>query len=466
MKIGAIIGYLNSTQQKRKNSDLSSFGVSSNNMQVSESIDSKLASKAIKNNYMSNVSFEGESKGYSLSSVSTGTAGERRYEMDLSGRPNVRETYYYYPSYSYSSSKEKATPEEIIAETCIKKHNLFHNHSSIEKTASSTKSVYFADPEEFVSYETKSNHSHIVYDNRPEIPTLDSVKQNYFNHEADAQNFGQLFRDIAEYYYRLEMADKRELGSLRNEKRNFTPEYNSSLEYKNDLEAKMAEFPWDVDSIAKDKEKADYFFSQNQERMNNLDQKIWYYSDRIKKSKAIQHAAIQGYRVFDEVGLKFMERDTVYRAIKSHRAEIAEREGTPYARDQVSEGTAINKKYADEIERLKAKKEVVKGYKNLKEGELETAYTYDKTRLREEITKLEKEINSINYSIRQLEEKIEYNEKIIESYQDSLDRSRMRAEKCEQELPEMLERYQALCSEIESDYPKMEEFYNSRIYTL
>ena len=77
-----------------------------------------------------------------------------------------------------------------------------------------------------------------------------------------------------------------------------------------------------------------------------------------------------------------------------------------------------------------------------------------------------KEINSINYSIRQLEEKIEYNEKIIESYQDSLDRSRMRAEKCEQELPEMLERYQALCSEIESDYPKMEEFYNSRIYTL
>lgn len=93
----------------------------------------------------------------------------------------------------------------------------YHPNSSVEKTLdvyhnNKTGKIYYADPMEPVSDETKNNADYIVYDNEPAYPDVNNeISKNYFGTER--VNYRTQFERIRDYFYRREQggwADKAE----------------------------------------------------------------------------------------------------------------------------------------------------------------------------------------------------------------------------------------------------------------
>ena len=333
MKIQAVSNQ-NSINRKRQNSQINKnlTGFKGVQTAVQTPIDSPKAAEAIKSSFLSNVSFKGHkeefsqiprySSGYSLNGQNyiSGTSGA--VHMRLSDpRKNLTTHNINVERWSWDYNHDE---QDSANQSLIRNSSSFYPNSSIENTAKyrtgyKTDRVYFADPEEVVPAGTKKDFDYIVYDNRPVYPKLEDVRSNYFDfdyipsyyweYKDSARDYGQYFKTIAEYYYRLEAADRRELEKLQKEKADLEGKYQKALQYKQEYENKQNEFPWHNPSIDQDKEKADYFYYLNENRYNDLSQKIGYYTDRINFSKKEEQKAIQAFRIFDEVGLMFMDRD-------------------------------------------------------------------------------------------------------------------------------------------------------------
>lgn len=73
-----------------------------------------------------------------------------------------------------------------------------------------TDHVYFADPEEIVGDDIKKKVDFVVYDKEPKYPHPDEISTSFFGN--DNNYYGKNFETIRDYYYRLEMADRRTLN--------------------------------------------------------------------------------------------------------------------------------------------------------------------------------------------------------------------------------------------------------------
>ncbi len=423
-------------------------------------IEDKKASEAIKNNFLSRISFSGHKENLSYILLD-----DRRpnYISGSSGAVHIRLTD---PQKDLSTENiEVRTGNQVEANTDLIKHSsYYYPNSSIENTLPYRKGyvtdrVYFADPEETITDQTKKDHDYIVYDNRPKYPRLEEVKKNYFGFDYipkeykstdNATDYGQYFKTIAEYYYRLEAADRKELEKLRKEKENFENEYRVSLRYKQHFDEKHNEFPWSIDSIDRDKEVADYFYDKNDKRYNELSQKIGYYSDRINTSKYQQQKAIQAFKIFDEVGLMFMDRDSKRKLASNARLIIEEKNREIKEYDGKIEQ---NKKAKEEI---KEAIKITNAWKYLNAKKADSLPENDRQPYQDEIIKLENEIISLKKRLKLIDSE----NKKMENYKHVAQYEITKTQEC---LPLIEEEIQRKSAEIKSFYPKMEEFYKNNI---
>ncbi len=432
------------TNTQQKEQDLTSFGANDNKTFV----ETAKASDAIKSNFLSGISFKGQTQNIIRRQI--GTAG-----VVAVGRE---------PTSSYSDSNYMPIEQKIG------ENPLSHANSSIEKTHNdyTTDRVYYADPEEYVSEQTKRDHDYIVYDNRPKYPTPDEIRENYFNVNRNANNYGQNFKTLAEYYYRLEQADKKELQKLLEERNNFQHEYDVSAGYKQDYDEKTQEYPWEVEDIKNGKEKADYFFSINAQKYDKLNEKIGYYQDRINHSKMQQKKAIQAFKIFDEVGLMFMDRDNARNKIEYQKR------GIQNSSDSIARNNRLlndfKKQKADiekQIQRAREWKEVndekvnapysdysqydrmTAEYKKSEEIKEKDEAKAESIRLSQKLSVLQDRLNKINLNIMQGEKANHEHQLLIDRYRKS--------------MPELEAHFKCKAEEIKTFYPKMEEFYRNNI---
>ena len=426
---------------QHKEQDLTSFGANENKTVV----ETKNASDAIKSNFLSGISFKGQTQDIVHKRI--GTAGC----IAIGREPNYNDSF--------------CSIEQKIGET-----PLSHANSSIEKThnAYTTNRVYFADPEEYVSEQTKHDHDYIVYDNQPKYPRLEEVRENYFNINRNAKNYGQNFKTLAEYYYRLELADKKELQKLIDEKNSFQHEYDISAGYKHDLDEKANEYPWQSEDLRRDKEKADYFYSINSEKYENLNRKIGYYTDRINHSKMQQRKAIQAFKIFDEVGLMFFERDNARNQIEYKK----------WCMRNSQEAITKNNKLLNDFRRQKAELEKqIKGtqeWKDLNDEKVNapdtdySQYGYDEAQRRrseeirekdeakEESKRVAKKLVILHDRLNKIDMNLKQGERANREHQLLIDRYR-------KVLPELEAGFKYKSEEIQKFYPKMEQFYRDNI---
>ena len=410
MKIQAVSNQY-SIKKTRQNvatkQDLTGFTQNENTQE--KPIESSKAAEAIKSNFLSKVSFKGHKEEFSSIPSPYSNYG-RNYIYGTSGAVHTRLTD---PKKDLTTYNIRVTggnfyDEQENANQClIRNSSSYYPNSSIENTAKyrtgyETKRVYFADPEEVVPDQTKKDFDYIVYDNRPVYPRLEDVKKNYFGYDYipsyywdcddSAINYGQHFKTIAEYYYRLEAADKRELEKLKKEKAEFENEFRISAQYKHELENKKNEFPWQNPTVELDKEKADYFYYLNENKYNDLSQKIGYYTDRINFSKMQEQKAIQAFRIFDEVGLMFMDRDQKRKAVTEANHTIK------YDTERIEEYDAKLQVYYPQRKEIQEQLKIAKEWKALNDKKANSpAQSYDnehdyyERREREEYDKKDRE---------------------------------------------------------------------------
>lgn len=424
-----------------RSQDLTSFG----NSNATDSVASKQAADAIKSNFLSNVSFKGQTLTYRESSA--GTSGQVNLAV---GNDDSR--YYY-------SREEGEIPS-------IQRNALYRETSSIEKTNNNytTNRVYFADPEEVVNDQTKRDHDYIVYDNYVDFPGLAEVRENYFNKEVDAKNFGQTFKNIAEFHYRREIADKRELNKLKKEKESIQRDYDLSLDYKSTIDDKMNKFPWQVDSLKKDKEKADYFYAINKDKLDNINQKIGYYTDRINYSKHRQELAVQAFKIFDEVGLMFMERDNIRHEVEHLKGNI--RYSNNIINYQTKELNELNENKSSTEEEMKALSTLIKvNNKKLSaiNKELESCSDYKKYSLNNNKKEIEKENSGLTYKITRLNEELDKINEQIKECEKYKNEAETRIAEAEKSIPKLQARFEQKVKEIQDYYTKMLDFYKQNI---
>ena len=463
-----------SSQNTRSSQVLTSFGESETTAQ--NPVMPKVTVDAIKSKFLSNVSFQGHKEEFSnpwgVSYVNRGSSGAVHTRlsdpiMDLN-----------------TESLCGSYTQDEINQKLIKKSSSYYPNSSIENTAKyrtgyETKRVYFADPEEVVPDQTKKDFDYIVYDNRPVYPRLEDVKKNYFGYDYipsyywdcddSAINYGQHFKTIAEYYYRLEAADKRELEKLKKEKAEFENEFRISAQYKHELENKKNEFPWQNPTVELDKEKADYFYYLNENKYNDLSQKIGYYTDRINFSKIQEQKAIQAFRIFDEVGLMFMDRDQKRKAVTEANHTIK------YDTERIEEYDAKLQVYYPQRKEIQEQLKIAKEWKALNDKKANSpAQSYDnehdyyERREREEYDKkdreyAENESKNLAKKIALWEDKREKINIKISQLEYCKQVSQNSIQKAQERIPILEAEIKRKSDEIKSYYPKMEEFYKNNV---
>lgn len=436
------------TNASQRNQDLTSFGLNENNREAAYS--SKVSSNTIKNNFLSGISFKGHSKEIKRKTI--GTAGAIAIGRD--------------PGYSDYSTN---IPEKIRSD-----ESSFPN-SSIESTIFrnqyETNRIYFADPEEVVGPQTKKDHDYIVYDNRPHYPRLEAIRENYYNTEKNANNYGQDFKTIAEYYYRLEKADLLELNRLKEERNKIKDEYETSLEYKRTFEEKKEKFPWNVEQINKDKEQADYFFKINSDKYENLNQKIGYYSDRINHSKEQQQKAIQAFNLFDEVGLMFFDRDNMQLELNHKRY------GLKNSIDAVTHNKKLMEDFQKQEEDISTNLKTIREWKALNDKKAAEKvinpdhFPYnERWERKKEAEEQSREIHEARSEAERLQRKIQILELKLEKVRENITEGkgkikahRENIEKLMKEIPQIQRVVNNKSEQIKFHYPKMEEFYKNNI---
>lgn len=430
--------------------DLTSFGGENNRSQTS-SITDKNANETIKNNSTSYITFLGRtvtyydipdnSSYYSTSgSVKVVTEGEHRIEATA---------YWSYGGRNTDSTFNSA------ARYAIMNHPYLQKNSSIEETNNNyrTKRIYFADPEEGVNAQTKKDHDFIVYDNRPNYPNLNGVRENYYNTDRNAQNYGETFKDIAEYYYRLEMADKKEYDKLVQERKDFQPEYDRSRAYKMTIDERIENMPWESKDVKQNKEKADYFYSINHERMEKLNQDIGYYNDRIEFSKKQQGLAIEAFRLFDEVGLMFMERDNARNQIQRYKdTSRYYEEEIPNWQEELDAKTKEKETYEAEKRELEEQVQTIEKYKEIRSRN----NSRSTTEMDEDLKMLNDKLYTNKWNLKHATNKVEEYTKKIKDAKDYIAEGKAR-------IPELQKLFEEKSEEIKPYYAKMEEFYKKNI---
>ncbi len=479
-------------QNNQIKKDLTSFR--GNDTDVQNPIDDKKSAEAIKSSFLSNVSFKGHKEEFSkIPRYSNGyCSNEPNYISGTSGAVHMRlsdpkkdlttqNTKIESNGWGYYRNRDE---QDNANQSLIKNSSSYYPNSSIENTAKyrtgyTTERVYFADPEEFVPEQTKKDFDYIVYDNRPVYPKLEDVRSNYFDfdyipsyywdYKDSARDYGQYFKTIAEYYYRLEAADKRELEKLKKEKAEFENEYQTSAQYKHELENKKNEFPWQNPSIDKDKEKADYFYYLNEQKYNDLSQKIGYYTDRINFSKKEEQKAIQAFRIFDEVGLMFMDRDNKRRAVTDAFRTIE------YDTNKIKEYDKQLEMYYPQREEIQEQLKVAKEWKafndkkaNAPEKDYNAESDYYERRKREEYDKkdreyAENESKNLAKKIAIWEDKLKKINIKISQLEYCKEVSQNSIKRAEERIPKLKEEIKNKSDEIKSYYPKMEEFYKNNV---
>ena len=488
MKIQAVSNKssINKTRRNTKTKqDLTGFNVKEQNF----SSQNQKSADAIKVNFLSNVSFRGHQEEFSeIPKPRYQYDGRDRYYIcGTSGAVHTRLTD---PKKDLTTHTVPAcgSSQDEANKILIKNSSSFYPNSSIEntdryRTGYVTNRVYFADPEEVVFDQTRRDFDYIVYDNRPVYPRLEDVKKNYFDYDYiplekyyyywpsrdNAQDFGQHFKTIAEYYYRLEAADRKELEKLKKEIADFENEYQNSLQYKQELDAKKNECPWENPQIDSDKEKADYFYHINQNRYSDLSQKIGYYSDRVNYSKMQQRKAIQAFKIFDEVGLMFMERD-------KKRKEVSDAEETiDYDSKKIKEYDSDLKTYYSQKDEILEQIKVAKQWKAINDKKISSpAKNYDSEkdyysrRDKEEYDKKDREFaedesKKLSQKIKIWEDKLEKIALKISHLEHCKEVSQNSIKTAEEKIPRLKAEIKNKSDEIKSYYPKMEEFYRNNL---
>lgn len=440
-----------------KKQDLTSFGAQEPASKENPII-SKHAALAIKNQH---ISFKGHTENiyYGMLGtdgvVSIGEPPENNYGIKTirlyDKRGNEIKEYNV-----HSTPKEDMHYREDSMLGLIGQNKSSYANSSIENTKNhnkyETKRIYFADPEEFVDYQTKRDHDYIVYDNRPKYPKFENVKQNYLNPNVNATNYGADFRTIAEYYYRLERADKEELKKLTAQKEIIQKNYDESLTYKKDYDAKKQQYTWEDNDLNKDKEKADYFHSKNEKELNEINQKIGYYTDRVNFSRDQQQKAIQAFNLFNEVGLIFMDRDRT----RDHIHYILH--GLGPDKERVKESTAKIKRLKEEKSTIEQGIETTQKWLKITKARMERKGNYyDGSKyLNMKIKNTEDLLDDYKSSFEAVEEELKEEEWTLKYFKTHVETE-------EKNLPKLQKRYEETKKRIMDLYPKMEEFYRNNV---
>ena len=461
MKIQAITNnYLKKTRKNTQTPE-SSTRFRGNETVVQKPIHNKKAAEAIKSNFLANVSFKGHKEEFSeIPRYSSGYClNVRNYISGTSGAVHTRLTDKNKDLTTYDIQVEYVhnnDPQDNANQSLIKNSSSYYPNSSIENTSRyrnghKTNRVYFADPEEFVFDKTKEYHDYIVYDNRPVYPKLDDVKRNYFGYDYipdnylptdNAINYGQYFKTIADYYQRLQVADKKELRKLNNEKEPIKNEYQISLNKK--IEIENSDKYTDLQ-----KEEANYFYHLNQSKYNNLKNKIDYYKDRINSSITQEQKALQAFRIFDEVGLMFMDRD-------DKRKQLTEAHRTiDYDTNKINEyNQQLDVLYTKQKNLIKHFK-MAKAWKDLGDNDPKIRHKFTANdpeyykKIEQEIAMWRDKLQKINIQISQLESWKEVSQNSIK--------------KAQERIPALESAIKSKSDEIKSYYPKMEEFYKNNV---
>ena len=464
------------TQKKRQNNfgnqDLSSFQENTQTQQ--NSFTSKNASDAIKSSFLSNVSFQGHTESLKREDCSYGS---RNFICGTSGAVHINLTD---PKKELNTHKIKiygsTSSQESVNQELISHSSRYYPNSSIENTAPhrtgyETERVYFADPEEKVNNQTKRDNDYIVYDNRPIYPKLEDIKRsylfcdstpkNYWEKLEVAKDYGQHFKTIAEYYYRLESADKRHIGGLIQEKNEFEPEYKLSLKYKNDLDEKTNELPWEDETVKEEKAIADYFFNINKQKYDKLSQDIGYYENRIEFSKKQQKKAIQAFKIFNEVGLMMYERDSNRKKLYNTKQNIKDKEYKIRHLDQELE--ELNNKKNEIKEQLSAANALKKINEKRVNEEENTGYTYKSYEQKQEEKAQKDFLASLSKEINKLEDKQTKTEIKIEQLEKEKTDAENYISEAKKEIPELGRKIVDKANEIKRYYHKMEDFYKNNI---
>ncbi len=411
----------------------------------------KNANEALKNNALSYISFTGTTQNWDIKSVYNKDV--KRYETSivLQDGNSPKECAIYAPG-NYKDSYH--------LRGLISNHSMMYPNSSIEYTKNNyiTHRVYFADPEEVVNAQTKKDHDYIIYDNRPSYPTLSQIRENYFNTEVNAENYGRIFENIGEYYYRLEMADKKELEKLEAERKEFQPEFDRSLSYKNMIDSKIENTPWYSQKARDDREKADYYFSLNNSKMENYNQKIGYYQDRMNFAQEQQQKAYTAYKLFNEVGPMFFERDEARNKYQLYETNIPRmiNHEIPDYQQKIKDCKAEKERLETERDQYQKECDAIETYKKYQKKSGQTVSAEQKRQMDSDKYMLLDKIQQLSYPISKQEYAINCYTNLIKEAEEYIKTSTP-------EIPILKEKFAAKSEEIKPYFNKMEEFYKNNI---
>lgn len=241
--------------------------------------------------------------------------------------------------------------------------------------------IYYADPLEHIDDEKRRAYDYIVYDNEPKYPHPDDISKNYFHDEI--HDYGKDFVEIRDYYYRLEMADRKTLA-----------------EYENNKSGELS--------------------------AEQLNEKIAYYKKRIEQSQYQQWQAQECLNKYNAAGdliskkteasnnIRYMEsalQGNNYN-VENCKNEIAK--VTTERNDRIKEQTFFINRRRSYEKIIRSNNELAKMYRT------KDAFFFDKYESEIEIKFANKQINRLNIIINNLQQGINSTKEELKKLEDKL----------------------------------------------
>ena len=259
-------------------------------------------------------------------------------------------------------------------------------NSTIEKTLGNFHSkrlfnVYFADPLEYIDDEMRKKYDYIIYDNEPKYPNPDEISKTYFF--EGYKDYQKDFEEIRDYYYRLEMADRKTL---------------SALESNNAGKLSVAE----------------------------LNEKIAYYKDRITKSQYQQWQAQECLNKYNSAKDLINKKDRVASDINGMEFMLKNNEMFIYdCKKDIEEVTAEKKGCLKEQKlfdsKLKNYEQIIKNNEVLTQlYEKKNERFFDKSNSETENNFAKKQIKRLNDIVNNLQKNIDSTNETLEKLKEKL----------------------------------------------
>ncbi len=437
MKISKISKTDIQTKTQRQKIDMTGFDAEPAPSQET-SITSKKASDAIKNSFLSNVSFGGHKEEFST--ISSGY--QKNYIWGTSGAVHTRlsDPLKDLSTHSISMNGCNGYHQDNVEEYLIRNSSSFYPNSSIENIKNNhrdyeTHRAYFADPEEVIDDAKRRDFDFIVYDNRPKYPRLEELKKNYFFDNAFfdkkihgywwtseyeyATNYGEYFDTIREYYERLEAADVKE-----------------------------------------------YFNQKHIAKVKNInnDEKIGYYGARLEQSRHQQKLAEEARNIFNESAHLFMEKDDAKKKVKFYKDEIRY---IPQDIENTQKSIELRMVKIDKLDKyIETEEAYIKMRKEyyIDNPIVERDYYSTEEELAKKNLKAIDEILKPNVEqIETLKKQKEEIEKEIASMKEHIATQESRLYSIREDLPKAEQTLNGILSTLANNYKKMEDFYNKNI---